>query len=109
MPLWALAQTMAIDDHADDAAFTIYHEAYALVTWMARFRRDELRRYLIAMACEPPGRPEPMRQLELFEQAFGDCDRLEKAWLRYERDHLEPPAAGDIARMSQPHAGRSAE
>lgn len=76
-------------DDSDETVQAVYHQSYALVTWMSRFRRDELRAYLQLMLAEVPGRPTPQRQLELFEQAFGDVDQLERTWLRHERRNLE--------------------
>ena len=76
-------------DNSDETVQALYHQSYALVTWMSRFRRDELRTYLQSMLAEVPGRPTPQRQLELFEQAFGDVDRLERRWLRHERQSLK--------------------
>ena len=75
---------MPADD--DDTIAAIYHQSYALVTWMARFRRNELRTFMEAVRTEPPGRPTPQRHLEIFEETFGDVNRLERAWLRYERE-----------------------
>ena len=76
-------------DDSDETVQAVYHESYALVMWMSRFRRAELQAYLQSMLAEPPGRPTPQRQLELFEEAFGDVDRLQRRWLRYERRNAE--------------------
>ncbi len=78
-----------IPDDSEETVQVLYHQSYALVTWMSRFRRDELRGYLLSMLAEVPGRPTPQRQLELFEQAFGDADQLERTWLRHERRNLK--------------------
>jgi hypothetical protein len=102
----------------------LYHQGYALVTWMYRFHPRELRAYLEALRSEPAGRPSGARHMELFERAFGDASRLEAAWLRYERARLEeggphregrsgdPPlrsprdaAPGPPARRGQPESG----
>ncbi len=72
-------------DNQDDTIAAVYHQSYALVRWMSRFRRSELRRFMNDLRSEVPGRPTPRRHLELFEKTFGDVDRLERAWLRYER------------------------
>ena len=48
-------------------------------------RCGDLREYLERLRREPPGRPTPERHLEIFEGAFGDIDRLERVWTRYER------------------------
>lgn len=82
----------------DDAVRLLYHQSYALVTWLARYRRTELRRYLDAMLLEPPGRPTRERHLAIFTECFGDPVKLEASWLRYEQeragmmraDHINP-------------------
>jgi len=71
-------------DNKDDTIAAVYHQSYALVRWMNRFRRADLRRFMNDLRSETPGRPTPQRHLHLFEKAFGDVDRLERAWLRYE-------------------------
>ena len=71
-------------DNTDDTIAAVYHQSYALVRWMTRFRRTELRRFMNDLRSETPGRPTTQRHLHLFEKAFGDVDRLERAWLRYE-------------------------
>ncbi|UCD74015.1 MAG: DUF1570 domain-containing protein [Phycisphaerales bacterium] len=82
----------------DEQVKTVYHQSYALVTWMSRFRRTELRNYLVLMLKEPPGRPEPQRHLELFEEAFGDVRILQRAWLRHELSLQPEVSAGPITR-----------
>ncbi len=71
-------------DDRDETVQAVYHQSYAIVTWMSRFRTDELHNYLQSMLDEPPGRPTAQRQLELFEQAFGNVDQVQRAWLRAE-------------------------
>ncbi len=66
----------------------VYHQSYALVTWMSRYRKKELRQFLDLMLAEPGGAYGGDRYLELFEQAFSDVDRLESAWLRHERSRV---------------------
>lgn len=67
------------------AVSTVYHQSYALVTWLHRFRRDELREYLRLMRSAPPRPLSHNEHIKRFEQAFGDIGRLERAWLRDER------------------------
>ncbi len=86
VPLRELVTWTHMPDDDDDTITAVYHESYALVTWMSRYRRDELRNYLNAMSSEPAGRPTPQRHLRIFEDAFGDVDRLERVWLRHERE-----------------------
>ncbi len=66
----------------------VYHQGYALITWMDRFRREELRAYFDLMLAEPAGEMTRARAVEIFVAAFGDVDRLERAWLRHERSRL---------------------
>ncbi len=89
LALRELVKYTRMPDDSDKTVKTIYHQSYALVTWMNRFRKTQLRAYLKALRSEPPGRPTADRHLELFELAFGDVDRLERAWLRYELDRLD--------------------
>lgn len=73
-----------------DASATraVYHQSYALVTWLCRQHRDALRSYLQSMRMEPAGRLPASRHLELFEQAFGDIRDVERAWLDWESADL---------------------
>lgn len=89
LALRELVKYTRMPDDSDETVKVIYHQSYALVTWMNRFRKTQLRAYLKALRSEPPGRPTADRHLELFELAFGDVDRLERAWLRYELDRLD--------------------
>jgi len=77
----------------------IYHQSYALVTWMFRFRRTELARYLQFMLDEPPGVPTSRRHLEVFERAFGDSDALDAAWRRHERAERDRLGRLEIRRV----------
>ena len=63
----------------------VYQQSYALVTWMSRERKEQLRDYLSLMRRQDGGRMSAAKHLRLFEQAFGDVDVLEQAWLNYER------------------------
>jgi hypothetical protein len=74
----------------DRLIHAVYQQSYALVTWMSRYRRDELGDYLKRMLAEPQGTISADRYRELFEQAFGDIDELQSAWLRHERARLKP-------------------
>ena len=85
IPLRKLVSYSQMPDNDDATITAIYHQSYALVRWMARLRRTDLRKFMQSLRTETPGRPTPQRHLQLFEKAFGDVDRLEKAWLRYER------------------------
>jgi hypothetical protein len=85
LPLHRLI-TLTITTEAGGALMHVaYHQSYALITWMYRFRSEELAAYLRAMASEPAGRPTPERHRAIFEAAFGDLETLERDWLRYEK------------------------
>ena len=84
IPLRSFVGLDRMPDGRRETVHTVYNQAYALASWLARERPGELQAYLIAMLKEPPGRPTPQRHLELFAQAFGDVDGVEQAWLRWE-------------------------
>lgn len=79
--------------HGSNAmAEVMYHQSYAFMTWMARFRAEELRTYLILMAAapsDPAGPPSGSlshhQHLALFKQCFGDPGKVERDWLRWEQ------------------------
>lgn len=79
-----------IATNEEQTVHAVYQQSYALVTWLNRCRAGQLSRYLQLMLVEPPGSIEPDRYRRLFEEAFGDIDRLQHAWLSYERSRLEP-------------------
>jgi hypothetical protein len=99
--LLRLRDLVVIDDlmEAEEGVITaVYHQSYALVTWMSRFRRPELRAYLNLLREQPPGPISAERHLELFRRAFGDIDRIERAWLRHELDWVKDPRRAPAAR-----------
>jgi len=75
-------------DRREGTARVVYHQGAALLSFLYRERPTELGRYLQSLQREPPGRPGPTRQLELFEAAFGDVERLERSWLRWELSRI---------------------
>ena len=84
-----LKQLVQIDRAVDLDRATVdavYNQSYALVAWMSRFRKNQLNAYLWLMLEQPEGEIAPPEQLRLFEQAFGDVESLERAWLRFERE-----------------------
>lgn len=89
IPLRKLVGYTEMPGNDDDTITAVYHESYALVTWLSRYRRRELQGFLRAMTSEPPGRPSAQRHLAIFQNAFGDVDTLERAWLRSERDKMD--------------------
>jgi hypothetical protein len=88
IPLRRLVSWANVPSSRQRVVHAVYHQSYALVTWMSRFRKDELRRFFELMLVEDVHEPDGDRYVELFESAFGDLDRLERAWLRYEKGRL---------------------
>ncbi|MCI0364225.1 MAG: DUF1570 domain-containing protein [Phycisphaerales bacterium] len=85
MPLRKLVSIAQLRDEDAQDIKKVYHQSYALVTWLSRHRAADLRAYLDLMRTEPPGKLTPSRHLAIFEQAFGPADALERQWLNYER------------------------
>lgn len=93
VPLRDFVGWTSVPHMSSDGIHELYCQSYALVTWMARFQRSELRTYLQLM-LEQQGRELTAEEhVALFEQAFGDVDRLEKSWLRHEWQGLERQTA----------------
>lgn len=106
IPLRTLVTLTDMPDTNPDTISALYHGSYALVTWMCRYRSAELRSYFETMQREPNGRSTPGRHLEIFTSIFGDIDRLERAWIRYEMGKAElsmvtVPWARRLAREEQ--------
>jgi hypothetical protein len=85
IPLRMLVSWPAVPSDEREIIYGIYHQGYALATWMCRFRRDDLRAYLERMREMPPGTLTPRQHLELFQECFGSVEAVERAWLRHER------------------------
>ena len=85
IPLRDLAVLTQVSADQPRITRVVYQQSYALVTWMSRERKEQLRDYLSLMRRQDGGRMSAAKHLRLFEQAFGDVDVLEQAWLNYER------------------------
>lgn len=66
----------------------VYSQSYALVGYLVRFHKPELRNYLQWMRTSAPSRLGSGQQRALFVKCFGDPDVLETRWLRYEHARL---------------------
>lgn len=89
--LFNLAQLVSmveITSGDEDVVRRVYHQSYALVTWLCRFRAEGMREYLNMMRLEHHGESTPQRHLQIFTNAFGDLTRLERAWIRHEQQLL---------------------
>ncbi|MCI0631457.1 MAG: DUF1570 domain-containing protein [Phycisphaerales bacterium] len=85
LPLRDLAVIDQLEADDDDQHIdAVYQQSYALVTWMHRFRKAQLRQYMELMREQPAGRMAAAQHVAIFEQAFGDIDSIERAWLRHE-------------------------
>lgn len=85
--LLELEELVAIVDVAGadaDHVHVVYSQTYAFFTWCFRHRRTELRRFLELVNDNRRPLTGP-RAVELFERAFGDVEKIERAWLRAER------------------------
>jgi len=91
LPLRSLITLDRLDGLPESKIDVVYHQSYALIAWMSRFRQDQLRRYLETMRLQPPGDLSPEHHLTVFETAFGDVDALDRAWLRHERGRAGQP------------------
>lgn len=69
----------------EDVVRRVYHQSYALVTWLCRFRAEGMRNYLNMMRLEHHGESTSQRHLQIFTNAFGDLTRLERTWIRHEQ------------------------
>jgi hypothetical protein len=85
LPLRELVTLCTLPPNDPDRTHIVYSQSYALLSWMSRFRRDELRAYLETMRSQPPGRPSRATHLQIFERCFGDVDALERAWTKHEQ------------------------
>lgn len=88
LPLLEIIPLSSLAGADEETIRTFYQQSYALVTWMSRFRREELRTYLELLRREEPGAIAAKRQIELFQSAFGDIELLERAWLRHARANI---------------------
>ncbi|MHC4991973.1 MAG: DUF1570 domain-containing protein [Planctomycetota bacterium] len=67
-------------------ADVLYDQSYAFVTWLCRNRKLQLQDFIHRLNELPAGNVTGEKHLEVFEAAFGDVDRLERIWLRVERN-----------------------
>jgi hypothetical protein len=84
-PLRELVTVTQITSSKSRMLRVLYQQSYSLATWMCRERKAELRQYLDLMRQQPAGKLSASRHLEIFEQAFGDVDRVEADWLDFEQ------------------------
>ncbi|MCZ6836692.1 MAG: hypothetical protein O7G85_13020, partial [Planctomycetota bacterium] len=84
MPLRRLVQFTDLRRAEESEVRLIYHQSYAFVTWLSRYRQEELRKYLQLMKLMPPGTPSREKHLSFFSRCFGDVDKLERVWLKHE-------------------------
>jgi hypothetical protein len=106
--LLPLQDLLALTDlaHDDDAAIeAVYHQGYALVVWLCRYRPAQFRDFLFAMrrlGTRPAGGAAAWSAT--FEDCFGGIEKLERDWLRDEQRAASSAeaAAGLPAGSAQP-------
>ena len=79
------------------AVYTLYHQSYALVTWLWHTRRPALREYLELMREQPAPDMTAQQYQQLFERVFGDIESLESSWLHQERVKLSERLAREVS------------
>jgi len=72
-----------------DGVDVLYHQSYALMTYLNRYHDDALLTYLKRMGDRRPGALSADQHRAVFEQCFGDISRLENQWLVHERASLD--------------------
>jgi hypothetical protein len=96
LPLRDLIALSELPSDGDEMARVLYHQSYALVHWMCRYRKSELVRYLELMCEEPEGQVAAQRHVQIFESAFGPVADIERRWLRDERQNLTAQATATV-------------
>lgn len=103
LSLRELVGVNSIADETDEQRVqAIYHQSYALVAWLTRYRRDALRQYLITMRDHRAGRLDAPQHVELFAKAFGNIETLERTWLRHERTRAGIPTEPKLVQSPAP-------
>jgi hypothetical protein len=85
LPLRDLVKIADLEEDGEERLPVVYHQSYALIAWMYRFRANELGMYLRAMQNAPQRPLTATEHVDFFQEAFGDIDQLERAWLRHEQ------------------------
>jgi hypothetical protein len=76
----------------------MYQQSYALVTWLCRHRKTQLRAYLHDMAHVTGEEAQSSgNQLAMFESHFGDVKSIERTWLNHERTTLATRRRADAS------------
>jgi hypothetical protein len=89
LPLDELIAIMDASQLSTEQVHAVYNQSYALVTWMAQHRREQLRDYLMRMLTRAASTGEqPLPQIA-FEAAFGPIERVQQDWLRHERERRQ--------------------
>jgi len=82
--LLSLAQLItltSVPENDQQQADIMYHQSYALFTWLYRFRREALGQYMLALNETNAAHS----NADLFAKHFGDPAEVERDWLRWER------------------------
>ena len=80
--LMPLREFIALEGYGDQSKETLdvlYPQSYGLMTWLYEHRRSALTTFLKRLSA-PPSEDGEQDAVVLFEEVFGDLDRLEKRW-----------------------------
>jgi hypothetical protein len=95
LPLEELVQLETVSNEHSDV---MYQQSYALVTWLCRHRKTQLRAYLHDMAHVTGEEAQSSgNQLAMFESHFGDVKSIERTWLNHERTTLATRRRADAS------------
>jgi hypothetical protein len=87
-PADSLQKLIRDDERFKDPASVAaaYHESWAFTYFLMKSRRKPFTDFMKDLAAQQPlGEPDPRRRLELFEQHFGDIQKLDREFLNYIR------------------------
>lgn len=85
IPLAELITIFEIPHEQEDTVFPLYHQSYALVSWLSRYRPHALAAYLESYRASGSRRLSQRDHALIFETAFGPVRQLERDWIQYEQ------------------------
>ena len=81
--LESLVSALQPPDDNDQITESMYAQSWSLFGFLHRTERRSLSSFFDDMLDEPAGAMTDDRRLALFEEHFGDVDRVERRWIRY--------------------------
>ena len=80
-----LRELVTLETIPSEQSDVMYQQSYALVAWLCRHRKAQMRTYLFAMSQGTPSIKQATDHADLFQSHFGHAESLERTWLNYER------------------------